>query len=163
MKRIFLTGAIIACACIMLTSCIQDNRSIGAGGTTDTTAPSILTKTPANLATGVAINGSISVSFTEEIDPSTIDSSKFYVSTGGTAADGSVVVDGRTATFNPSSSLSEGVTYTATVKGTVADLAGNELGSDYTWTFTTASGANAVDTISPTVISTSPVSGVNSK
>ena len=46
-----------------------------------------------------------------------------------------------TATLDPTSALANSTTYTALVKGGasgVTDLAGNPLGADYSWSFTTA-------------------------
>ncbi len=44
---------------------------------------------------------------------------------------------GDTATLNPDADLDFNSVYTVTVAGTVADPAGNQLGADDTWTFTT--------------------------
>jgi hypothetical protein len=44
---------------------------------------------------------------------------------------------GQTATFTPTNGLEADTTYTATIAA-VQDLAGNPLGSDYAWSFTTA-------------------------
>ena len=43
-----------------------------------------------------------------------------------------------TATLNPSSDLSGSTAYTVTVDASVADASNNTLGTDDTWTFTTA-------------------------
>ena len=41
------------------------------------------------------------------------------------------------ATLNPDGDLAYATTYTATVDATVSDVAGNPLGTDVTWSFTT--------------------------
>ncbi len=64
-----------------------------------------------------------------------------------------------TATLTPDSPLSNNTTYTAVVSGGpggVSDLAGNELASDDSWSFTTAVSS---DTTPPVVSSTSPADG----
>jgi hypothetical protein len=44
---------------------------------------------------------------------------------------------GSTATFTPSAPLAGATTYTATITTGVQDLAGNNLGADFVWTFST--------------------------
>ena len=58
------------------------------------------------------------------------------------------------AYFAPSSNLSPGTTYVATVTTGVKDLAGNAMTAVKSWSFTTTS-----DTTPPTVTSTDPVDG----
>jgi hypothetical protein len=66
---------------------------------------------------------------------------------------GTVSYFGTTATFTPTSSLAPNTTFTATLTTGAKDLAGNALGSDFVWTFTTGS---TTDTVAPTVTSTDP-------
>jgi hypothetical protein len=42
-----------------------------------------------------------------------------------------------TATFLPSASLASSTQYTATIASAVSDVAGNAMGGDHTWSFTT--------------------------
>src|SRR4029453_5005913 len=63
---------------------------------------------------------------------------------GGTTVPASVTYDPvtLTATLDPTATLDEGASYTATVKGGasgVKDSAGNALAADESWTFSTAS------------------------
>jgi alpha-galactosidase len=101
--------------------------------------------TPANAATGVARSVKPSATFSEAIDATTLTSTTFTLSpSGGSAVAATVSYDAtsRTATLSPSSTLAAATTYTARVKGGstgVADLAGNRLAADATWSFTTAS------------------------
>lgn len=122
----------------------------GAGGTTaDTTAPVIISTTPANGATGVAINTAIVVTFSEAMDPATVTASTFSIA----GVSGTVAYTGTTATFTPASSLAYSTTYMATVTKGVKDAAGNALASNSSWTFTTGI---APDITPPTVTFTSP-------
>ncbi len=102
---------------------------------TDTTPPTITSTNPSNNATGVSVSTSISATFSEAMDSSTINTSTFTVS----GVSGTVTYSGNTATFTPSANLSYNTTYTATITTGVRDLAGNSMSSDYTWSFTTAS------------------------
>ncbi|HVR82652.1 MAG TPA: Ig-like domain-containing protein [Luteimonas sp.] len=118
---------------------------------------SVLSTNPAagavNVCPSATINATFNVPSGLRMDPLTVNSATFIVTgpaptlTPVTAA--SVVLDaatGRIATFTPSSPLTAGVTYTATIKGGasgVKDLAipANAMVADYTWSFTVAAGA----------------------
>jgi len=120
--------------------------------TPDTTAPTVLSTTPANGATGVAVNTSITATFSENVNASTITTPTFIV--GGHS--GTTTYSGTTATFTPSSNLLYNTIYTATITTGVRDSAGIAMASDYTWSFTTGAGP---DTTAPTVLSTTPTHG----
>ena len=101
---------------------------------------------PANNATGVARNVNLSVTFSEAIDPSTINSTTFELRNASTnalvAATVSYDAATRRATLNPSGNLAARTRFTATVRGgatdpRVKDLAGNPLAASLTWSFTT--------------------------
>lgn len=115
-------------------------------------SPSVSSTSPADTATGVAANSAISVTFSEGMMASTITPSTFTLSGGVT---GTVSYDpvNKIATFTPSSNLAYSTTYTATVTIGVKDSAGNPMGSNYTWNFTTG---EAPDTTPPTVSSATP-------
>ena len=121
--------------------------------TGDVAPPTVSSTNPANGAVGVAINRTITATFSEAMQSSTINTNTFNVSDGSGNIGGTVSYSGTTATFTPSGNLSHFTTYTATITTGVKDLAGNAMASDYTWSFT------AVDTIQPIVSSTSPVKG----
>ncbi|MGQ9630780.1 MAG: LamG-like jellyroll fold domain-containing protein [bacterium] len=136
--------------------------------------PKVSSTTPTNGATDVSITSTIVAKFDRDIDPSTLptavgttgaESFVLYNNTDGAYIAGNVTYNPgtREAIFTPSSNLSNGKTYTAKVKGSVADtggktLDGNNNGAaegtptdDYTWTFTTVA--------LPRVVAVSPGSG----
>jgi hypothetical protein len=119
----------------------------------DTTPPTVGTVSPSNNATGVAVNASVTASFSEAIDPLTVTGATFTLKNGATAVSGAVSAGGGTATFQPNAPLANGTTYTATLTTGVKDPAGNSLASAYSWSFTTGA---AADTTPPTVNGTSP-------
>ena len=121
--------------------------------TVDTTLPTVISASPAKGATGVAINSIITATFSETMQPSTMNTHTFLVSDGSGKISGTVSYHGTTATFTSTSNLSDSTTYTARITTGVRDLAGNAMASDYTWGFTTG------DFIAPAVSSTSPVNG----
>ncbi|MEA5502813.1 DUF4082 domain-containing protein [Halotia wernerae UHCC 0503] len=115
--------------------------------TPDTTPPTVTSKTPANADTNVNTVTSVTATFSEPIDPATINSSTFELrSQGNTLIAATVTYDqaSLTATLTPSSPLATSTTYNATVKGGVTDprvkdMAGNALAANSTWSFTTTS------------------------
>ena len=102
----------------------------------DTAAPTVINIIPFDGATGVAASTILTATFSEDMDPATINASIFTL--GGVT--GVVTFDGpsRTATFTPGTVLSASTTYTATILTGAKDLAGNGLAADFVWTFTTA-------------------------
>ena len=119
----------------------------------DTTPPTVASTVPGNNATGVAVTATVSATFDEAIDGTTVDGTSYFVTDGVANVVGTLNVVGSTATFTPSADLAAATVYTATLTTAVTDLAGNPLAADYTWSFTTGSGA---DTTPPTVLSTVP-------
>jgi len=127
----------------------------GTAGLPDTTPPTVVSTNPVDSATDVPINVSVTATFSEAMDATTISGSTFTLSDGGSVS-GAVAYDAgsQTATFTPSSDLAYNTTYTATIATGAQDSAGNGLASDHVWTFTTGA---APDTTPPTVVSTNPV------
>ncbi|MDQ3776780.1 MAG: DUF4082 domain-containing protein [Pseudomonadota bacterium] len=136
------------------------NIATATTATSDTTPPTVSSSTtPANGATGVAVVATVTAIFSEAMDhPATVNTSTFELRDASNAlvtATVSYNASTNTATLTPSSALSNGVTYTATVKGgttdpRVKDLAGNALAVNVSWSFTTASsGACTGNTIWP--------------
>ena len=91
------------------------------GGITDTTPPTVISTSPADGATDVAVDTSITATFSETMDPSTITASTFILSSGGSEIAGSVTYSDKAATFTPSSALDYDTTYTATITTDVQD------------------------------------------
>ena len=86
----------------------------------------------------VLVNSSITATFSEYIDVSTITTKTFIVNNGSSNIDGTVSCSDTTATFTPSSPLEISATYTAMITTGVTDEAGNAMIADYTWSFTTS-------------------------
>lgn len=95
----------------------------------------VLATSPANLDASVPLSSAVTVAFSEPMDPATITTGTFLVTSGGTPVAGTVSYADAAATFTPDAILAGGLTYTATVKTGVADAAGNALATEYTWTF----------------------------
>ncbi|KAF0215611.1 MAG: hypothetical protein FD174_4059 [Geobacteraceae bacterium] len=119
----------------------------------DTTAPTVIATTPIHNAAEVAVNSAIAATFSEAMDPATIDAATFTVA--GVEGTISYDVPSKTAILRPSGSLAAGAAYTATITTGAKDLAGNVIAVNYTWNFTTSTGP-APDITPPTVSSTIP-------
>jgi hypothetical protein len=122
----------------------------------DDIAPNVNSAIPANNATNVALGGNLAVTFSEAMNPQSINSATVVLLLGSSPVDGSVGYDGVTATFRPTAPLASDAVYTARVTTGVTDVSGNNLASNYEWHFTTGS---ATDTLVPTISSTLPVNG----
>ncbi len=132
---------------ITLSACIGSGG--GGGGTTptDNTAPTVLTVSPADATTNAGAATTITVTFSEPVDPSTVNASTFIVGVSGT-----ITYSGNTATFTPSAPLPPNTIITPVISAGVRDLAGNTMTAPYYWSFVTG----AYDATPPTILSTSP-------
>src|SRR5262249_52219705 len=108
----------------------------------DTTPPTVASETPAPGATGVPVTNTVTATFSEPVQASTI--SFVLTDSAGIAVASTVSYNTttQTATLTPSSSLALNMTYTATVSG-AKDLAGNKM-SPFSWSFTTPTPATNV-------------------
>lgn len=98
--------------------------------------PSVASTLPTNLAVNVPLSQAISASFSEVMDPLTINSNTFTLKTGATEVAGTVSYAGVTATFTPASNLVAG-TYTAKITTAAKNLAGVSITSNKVWSFST--------------------------
>lgn len=106
--------------------------------TPDSTAPSIVTRSPENDATGVSVTSAVVVTFSEPLDESAIDQQSLMVTDQGVSVPGNVIYDaaGNHLSFAPDSPLSTETVYGVTVANSLRDAAGNSfLGQN--WFFTT--------------------------
>ena len=108
----------------------------------DTTPPSVTAVTPANAATNVSTTTTVSATFSEALDPTTVSASTFQLfAPGNTLVSGTVTYNSGTASFLPGAALATSTTYTAVITGGsagVKDAAGNAMTVNFTWSFTTA-------------------------
>ncbi len=105
--------------------------------------PTMATTDPLNNVTGVSRNKAIDFTFSEAMDPLTINSSTFTLKQGTTAINGTVTYTGKTATFTPTNTLAAGTSYTATMTTGAKSVTGNSLAANTVWNFTTG-GNNSV-------------------
>jgi hypothetical protein len=112
----------------------------------DGTPPTVTGQAPANGAPAVATNATVTVTFSEGLDPTTVSGATFELRDAGNAlVPGSVTYSSgaQTATLTPSALLAPLATYTALVRGgatdpRIKDQSGNALAANLSWSFTTA-------------------------
>ena len=141
----------------------------------DTTPPTVGSVIPADSATGVSTTAGVTVTFSEAMDPASIDSGTVELSQpSGTLVASTVTYDdaSRTASLQPAAVLAESTNYTLTVRGGasgVKDLAGNPLAAPFAVSFTTAASPPPPtegpytlwpDTATPAILSDSDASAV---
>ncbi len=114
--------------------------------------PVVLSTTPEDGATLVPLSSQVTVTFNEEMNPETITQSSFSL-TGSEKVTGAISYDNETntLTFVPENELTYATTYTGRVNRSVKDVLGNNLQTDYVWTFTTLAATT------PEVVLTNPV------
>ncbi len=118
--------------------------------------PSVTSVTPANGSTTAAINTTLTATFNEAMDPTTITGSTFTLTGPGNASvQGNVSYNAGTsvATLTPTGNLFNNTLYTATISTSVMSSGEVPLTALYTWSFTT------VAATPPTVTTTVPANG----
>ena len=111
------------------------NFSFTTRATKDNSPPKIVAVNLAAGATCVPLDQKIKVTFDEQMDSLTINSSTVFIE--GVAGAVTYNVVSQTATFTPSSALAANTTYTITVTTGVKDLGGQPLAAPFHQTFTT--------------------------
>ena len=113
--------------------------------------PTVISTDPANGALNVVTNKKITATFSEAMDPATINTSTFLLKQGANLIQGTVTYTGTTATFTTARPLAANTVYTATITTGAKDPAKNALIADYIWSFNTGA--------TPIVVSTDPANG----
>jgi hypothetical protein len=121
-------------------------------------APTVESETPPSAAVGVCPNTVVTATFSQAMNPATIDGTTFLLTGPGvTPVAGAVAYTASTATFTPSSPLALNTVYTATITTGAQSMSGIGLASDFVWSFTSSSAPCAA----PTVISVAPPDGAS--
>jgi hypothetical protein len=105
------------------------------------TTPSVTAQSPAANATNVSLSKVISVTFSEAMDASTINSTNFTLKQGSLNISGTVAYQGTTATFAPAVPLTAGTTYTVIITTGIKSAAGVAIPANNSWAFSTGSNA----------------------
>ncbi|MFO7938725.1 MAG: ice-binding family protein [Bacteroidales bacterium] len=111
--------------------------SFATGDASDEVAPTVTTTNPLNDAIEVERNITVEATFSEEMDPLTVNASTFTLMDGTNEVSGVVEYAGTMATFTPTNSLLAETVYTAKITTEATDLAGNAIAVNKEWSFTT--------------------------
>ena len=132
---------------------------------TDNKAPAVSATTPSSSATSVPVGSDVTMTFNKAITPGSAVFS--LTDSHGNSVAGATTLDstGTVLTFTPSSPLSQGTVYTASVSGATS-TSGYAMTAPYSWSFTTASASTCPCTIwesdaTPANISSNDSSPVN--
>ena len=80
----------------------------------------------------------MTATFSEALDPVTLDSGTFSLTgPGNSLVVGTVTYNNRTAAFTPATRLSVASMYTAELSAGITDLVSNPLAASYSWSFST--------------------------
>ncbi|RKI03751.1 hypothetical protein D7Y04_01935 [Corallococcus sp. AB038B] len=105
---------------------------------TDRTKPRMVAQVPLNDASDVSILATVEATFSEALDPTTVNEQSVQLMVETTRLEAAVLLsgDGRTLTLNPTSPLPVNQRVRVVMADTVADFAGNKLDSaslDWSW------------------------------
>jgi len=134
---------------------LDESWNFTTGQQQDTLKPTIMSTFPDNSASGVLPTSSISVTFSETMDPATVTEANMTVKAGGIPVKGTVSFDlpSKKAVFKPDTKLVGSAVHTAVITTGVTDVAGNAMAATFAWDFTPGL---SLDRTTPTVISTYP-------
>ena len=125
--------ATMALFCLTMFGCSDETDPVDLG------PPYVTRVSPLRGAENVDVNTSLVITFSEQIDLSTLSDSTFSLVAGGEKsawamgkAAGSLKLE-----YTPLEPLAFETLYEATVDSSLADLDGNTLAADFSWTFTT--------------------------
>jgi hypothetical protein len=164
-KMIGLLGALVLAS--LLVGCGGGGSNDQTFQPVDRTTPQVISTNPNHDSSSVPTNRAITATFNKSINPATINSQSFYIEdSAGASIAGELSYNGtsRTATFRSTDNLSNAANYRVTIASQIEDLSGNQMGDDYSWSFTTAplESPDATDVTPPTVQSTYPAAGATS-
>ncbi len=124
----------------------------------DLVPPAVITTSPPDDADGVPTGARIAATFSEAIDPTTLDATSFRLARPGQGPVGATLSydpAGPTATLAPQTSLAHAAMYEARLTTAIRDADGNPLAAEHVWSFTTV----AADPVAPTIQETVPPTG----
>lgn len=138
---------------------IKEGTSQSFDGTTssDVTAPTIVSRSPASGQTGVGVGTAVIVQFSEPMDYSSVQTAFSWTGGGGSVAYHMETEEWtNTYLFITDSPLENSTVYTVSVNTSAQDWSANHLASTSTWNFTTTS---QVDNAAPYLRSSTPTDG----
>lgn len=127
----------LSLACLAFAAACGGGKSSSAppdgGPAREVLPPTVVATTPKDGAGGVLLDATVTATFSEAMSPDSMAGALEL----SPAVPGTLKVEGTALLFKPASSLAYATRYTATVKTSARDLAGNALKAPVRWTFTT--------------------------
>lgn len=123
----------------------------------DMTPPTVVSTLPAN-GKFIELNGNVYITFSEHLDPSTVDTStiKMY-DWYGFEIPCTLVYSGNTVTLDPNNDLGLGYEYRVVVSKDIQDVHGTKMASDYVFKFKGNGPAQTPGTFVPGEVKPTPV------
>ena len=128
MSRALASKSIVVAVFLLFVACTNGDDVISY-------RPFVVSTVPAHGATRVPVETPISINFSENMDPSTINESSWSIQPSIT---GKIEYHGVTATFTPSNPLDYSTDYTVVLANTIRDAVGDNMRQSYTFSFETA-------------------------
>ena len=123
------------------------------GEITDSDAPTLVSSNIQNNATDIALNESLTLTFSEGIPRSFLTSEYFTLKTSSdTLVSTTISKNANTITVSPTQDLSNDETYTLSVKSSLKDYAKNSFGNDHTISFSTLASGNTLNSLPNIVV-----------
>jgi hypothetical protein len=129
--KVWIPALVLAVAMV---GCSDPDKNSGSA-TSPLTPPTVVSVLPVGASTPCPTT-LVSATFSKPMNPATINTSTFTVTPGVTATTITGDATNTTFTFTPSSALTVGTQYTATITAGARDQFGVALAADFTWTFT---------------------------
>lgn len=137
------------------TSVADPSQSASATATlvADASPPQVVSVSPADKSTGVSLAVSITITFNERLDPSTLTPSTFTLSQGTTPLPMAIGYDPteKAVTFTLPGLLAPLTTYNLSIGTGLKDLGGNALAAPFSSSFTTVGGTSVPSSITAPV------------
>jgi len=132
---------------MLMVSCNDKDNNDGDPTPDEDSIPTISSTIPENNNNNVARNQKVVITFSEEMDPSTINSSTFTVEQGTADISGNVEYTGVEATFTPDVAFIAATEFTATISTEAKSQKGINLEDNHEWNFTTGGSESTIDGI----------------
>jgi len=130
---------------VFMTGC--NDSSTGGMDDPEIDTPAVIATSPENHDLNIERNVVVSITFSEEMDAATINSTTFTLKQGTSAIEGTVSNSGTTSTFTSTNPLNATVVYTAAISVGAQSSKGVALESKTEWNFTTGGSTEPLEAI----------------
>ena len=148
-----MTKSFIRLALALFVTCALFLIGCAGSGGGPSTSLVVVSTSPVNGATLVPVSSDIVATFSEAINPATLQTSMFRVTSAGNRLAGTLTSVGNTASFHLTSAMPINSPINVRILAGVQSVSGIVMSSDYSWSFSTSA---VVDAVNPTVSSTDP-------